>query len=127
MRFLESQRIVQSARDQIGKRAEKQYFFFREVDILRGFNVEHSMQLLRKKDRQANRRRRVRHHRFQRGVARLSRMERSHIPVSRHISYEPRPQRNALPKGSAALSGFRLNYEFARRIFEHGNSDVVVS
>jgi len=49
LRFLESQRIVQSARDQIGKRAEKQYFFRGEIDILRGFNVEHSMQLLGKK------------------------------------------------------------------------------
>ena len=75
LRFLESQRVMQRACNQIGQSAKQKNFFVGEIDVLRGFHVQHAVQLFSEEDRQAYGRSGVGHHRLHCGVGSLGCME----------------------------------------------------
>lgn len=84
--FLESQRIVQSAGDQVGECSEQQDFFFGEINVCRRFDVKNAMQLFGEKNGQADRGGGIGEHRTQGGVRGQAVAERDQIAGASHIA-----------------------------------------
>src|SRR5208282_4693503 len=125
--FLEGKRVVQSAGDQVGQRTKKQNLFLGEFDGKRRFDVQHTVQLFGVEHWESDGGSRIRQERFVRGVHGGGGLVVRQLAAARDMANEAGAKRNAAAKGAAACAGFGLHDEFARRVLQHADADVIVS
>ena len=127
LRFLKRKRVMQRAGDEVGKGAEQQDFLLREVHWRGGLDVENAVKLLGVENRESNGCYRIRQKRLQAAVGQRPGAENGHVAVARNVAHQAGAEWDALAERAAARAGFRLDDDFARRVIQRADADVVVN
>src|SRR5690349_16204525 len=124
--FLERERIVERAGDEVGERAKQQDFFFGEIRGRGGLDVQNAVKLLGVENRQSDGGDGIRQERLQGAVRGRVGTENRHLAVARNVADEAFAKGDALAERAAARARFGLDYNFARGVVERADTDVVV-